>query len=54
MTWSTKKILASNVDSLSKFRSMLYLTDAVTSTKDIMFNPSENFQVLQIKISIFI
>lgn len=50
MTWNSKKILASNVDSLSKFRSMLYLTDIVTNNKDIMFNPSEKFQVYKLKL----
>ncbi|VVC30846.1 ATPase, dynein-related, AAA domain,von Willebrand factor, type A,AAA+ ATPase domain,P-loop [Cinara cedri] len=44
VTWNTKRILALNINSLVNFRSMIYLSDQITNSKSIIFNPSDDFQ----------
>ncbi|XP_050541449.1 midasin [Daktulosphaira vitifoliae] len=44
MTWKSKKVLAYHVDLLVQYRSMLYLSDIITQSDSIVFNPSENIK----------
>lgn len=50
MTWNTKIKLASKIDSLTQFRSMIYLAKKITNSIGIIFDPSDNFQVILIYV----
>ncbi|XP_060859886.1 midasin [Metopolophium dirhodum] len=44
MTWKTRKILASHIECLVNIRSMTYLSEIITESDRIKFDPSEVFQ----------
>lgn len=45
MTWKTRKILASHIECLVNIRSMTYLSEIITESNHIKFDPSEVFLV---------
>jgi len=52
MTWKTRKILASHIESLVNIRSMIYLSKIITDFKNIKFDPPEVFQVNWLNLNI--